>query len=163
MLRWVHILFALICAAALSQFPAYFDQYKQRLGGALDETEAQLQALDERAAAQDMARYDYIRHFQDNPDDVVRKEGDAMLALIARQQWLRDAKARLDGASDFMILIETAFHLDPKIAENAMKDFVPALPLSIAGAFHAFIGFLLGYLVPSGIRSLFPKRVVRNA
>ena len=61
-----------------------------------------------------------------------------------------------------MILIEIAFHLDPKIAENTALAYEPAVPLSISGGAHAFLGFFFGYLFPSGIRSLFPRTVVRH-
>ncbi|MEQ8441048.1 MAG: DUF2937 family protein [Alphaproteobacteria bacterium] len=162
MLRGLHILFALVCAVLLSQAPAFYQQYLQRLGGALDEATAQVEDLDRRAMDAGMERYQYIRHFQSNDDQVIRAEGDAMVDLVARQVRLEDWLARLEQAPWYMILIELAFHLDPKIAENTARSFEPSLPLSISGGSHAFLGFFFGFLFPSGIRSLFPRKVVRQ-
>ena len=88
MLRAIHILFALICAVLLSQAPSFYQQYLQRLGGALDELTVQVEALDARAMDAGMERYQYIRHFQGNDDAVIQGEGDAMVALVSRHVML---------------------------------------------------------------------------
>lgn len=162
MLRAVHFIFALLCAAAMSQFPAFHQQYLQRVGGALDELNRQIDDLDQRAAAQNMDRFDYIRHFQSNDDAIIQTEGDAMLAMIARRERMTDALGRLRNATWYTMLVEVAFHLEPDIAASTAKDFVPAVPLSVAGGAHGFLGFLFGWLLPPTVRSFFPKRVARG-
>lgn len=163
MLRAVHLIFALLCAIAMSQFPAFHQQYLQRVGGALDELNRQVGDMDQRAAAQNMDRFDYIRHFQSNDDGVIQAEGDAMLAMIARRERMTDALERLRNASWYTMLVEVAFHLEPDIATNTAKDFIPAVPLSLAGGAHAFLGFLIGWLLPPTVRSFFPRRATRGA
>jgi len=59
-----------------------------------------------------------------------------------------------------MQAIETAFHLEPDIAEQTLKDFVPAIPLSVSGGAHAFFGFFFGYLIPLCLRALFPRKAI---
>lgn len=163
MLKKLHLLFALLCAAAMSQFPEFHQQYTQRLGGALDELTLQLDDLDRRAEAAGMGRFDYVRHFQNNSDEVVRGEGDAMMNMLSRHSRLSKAYQRLEEAPWYMSFIETAFHLEPDLAENTMMSFVPAIPLSISGGAHAFFGFFFGYLIPAFLRSLFPRRVPKTA
>lgn len=163
MLKKLHILFALLFAVALSQFPEFHQQYTQRVGGALDELTLQVAALDERAAKAGMDRYDYVRHFQGNPDDIVKGEGDAMLETLARRQRLSKAYERLIHAPWYMIVVETAFHLEPDIAANTAKSFVPAVPISFAGGVHTFAGFMIGYLLPAALGSLIPRRRPREA
>ena len=162
MVRSLHLIFALTCAILMSQFPAYHQQYLQRLGGALDEVREQIAALDERAAKAGMERYDYVRHFRNNPDPIVSGEGEAMVQTLARQTWLIDALDRLRGAPWYMILVEDAFHLDPAIARNTLQDFQPAVPLSISGGAHAFLGFFIGYMLPAVLWSLMPFRRARR-
>lgn len=162
-LKALHLIFALACAVAMSQFPAYYDQYTQRLGGALDEVSARIAGLDARAAAAGLDRYDYIRRFEANDDEVVRGEAVAMIDTLARHKRLRDAYSRLRAAPWYATTVELAFHLEPDIARNALRDFAPALPLSVSGGAHAFLGFFFGYLIPAGLRSLLPKRSVREA
>lgn len=163
MLKKLHLLFALLCAAALSQFPEFHQQYTQRLGGALDELILQMDALDLRAEAAGMERFDYVRHFQNNPDEVVRGEGDAMMHMLSRHSRLSKAYERLETAPWYMTFVETVFHLEPDLAQNTMMSFVPAIPLSVSGGAHAFLGFFFGYLIPSFIRSLFPRRAPQVA
>ena len=163
MLRSLHIAFALLCAALGSQLPAFHDQYLQRVGGALDELSQQIEALDARAQEAGLQRYDYIRRFYDNSDTVIQGEGTAMLATIARQKRLQEVETRLKDVSWYMLAVELVFHLEPDIALNTAKNFTPAIPLSISGFAHAFFGFFFGYLIPSAIRSLFPrKEIVRG-
>ena len=162
MFRAIHFLFALICAVLLSQAPSFYQQYLQRLGGAVDELTIQVEALDGRASEAGMARYEYIRHFQANEDTIIQGEGDGMVALVSRQVMLKDWLVRLEQVPWYMILIELAFHLDPEIAENTAKSFEPSIPLSISGAAHTFLGFFFGFLLPAGLRSLFPRKVVRQ-
>lgn len=158
MLRALHLAFALLCGAAMSQFPEFYQQYQQRLGGSLDEVTMQIAALDARAEEAGMDRYDYVRHFQTNSDAVIQREGDAMLDTVARHRWLTDSLERMRQAPWYMIIIETLFHLDREALTNTLENFVPAVPLSVSGGAHAFLGFFFGFLGPSAIRSLFPKR-----
>ncbi|WP_421880320.1 DUF2937 family protein [Pacificispira sp.] len=163
MLKKLHIVFALLCAVAMSQFPEFHQQYTQRIGGALDELTLQVAALDERARNAGMDRYDYVRHFQNNSDSIVKGEGDAMLATLSRQQRLAKAYDRLTEAPWYMIVVETAFHLEPDVAANTAEVFVPAVPISFSGAVHTFAGFLIGYLLPAMLGSLVPRRRSRAA
>jgi hypothetical protein len=163
MLKKLHIVFALLCAVAMSQFPEFHQQYTQRIGGALDELTLQVAALDERARNAGMDRYDYVRHFQNNSDNIVKGEGNAMLATLSRQQRLAIAYDRLTEAPWYMIVVETAFHLEPDVAANTAQVFVPAVPISFSGAVHTFAGFLIGYLLPAMLGSLVPRRRSRAA
>ncbi len=157
--RTALLMFAIACALAASQFPSFRQQYLQRLGGTLDELDRQIVALDERAAAADMARYAYIRRLMGNEDPVVRREAEALVALLGRRQRLMDARAAIAGAPLWAQAAQVVFHLDTRIAERTLTQFVPSLPLSLSGAFHAFIGFFLGFFAPLGVRQLLPHRV----
>ena len=57
----------LICGFAgallLSQFPEFFQQYTQRLGGRLDEVRAQVSSLEERAVESGKDLEAYLRVF----------------------------------------------------------------------------------------------------
>ena len=163
MLRILLIVFSLACAGAMSQFPEFFQQYTQRLGGTLDELNRQVEALDVRAQENGLGRFDYVRRFQSNEDPIIQGEGDAMIDMLARQVRLQMILDRLRAAPWYMHAIETVFHLEPDIAEQTLKDFVPAIPLSVSGGAHAFFGFFFGYLLPLCIRSLFPRKVIQAA
>src|SRR3546814_16415972 len=91
----------LVGAVLLSQFPEFFQQYMQRLGGRLDEIDLQVAQLDERAAAAGLDRYDYTRKFIGNGDPVIRREGRHLVGLGGRQVVLSrayDAREERKGA-----------------------------------------------------------------
>lgn len=163
MFRIVLIVFALLCAGAMSQFPEFYQQYKQRMGGALDELNRQVEALDARASERDLNRFDYIRRFELNEDPVIQGEGQAMVETLGRQKRFQESMDRLMAAPWYMQSIETLFHLEPDIAIETAKAFVPAIPLSVSGGAHAFLGFFFGYLLPLCARALFPRTVLRRA
>lgn len=161
--RMLLFAFAALCAAAASQFPAFHDAYSQRLGGALDEVNRQVAALDERAAAAGMERYPYIRRLLGNDDEVVRNEAEALVDLVGRQVRLREAKKAVDGAPVYYQAVQVVLHLERDVAARAFGDFTPAVPLSVSAAFHAFVGFFLGFFLPMGVRRLFPRKVAAGA
>lgn len=148
LLRILTLVMGILGAAALSQAPEFAQQYLQRLAGTADILTEQVAALDARASARNMNRYDYIRRFLANGDPAIRAEGMALSDLLARERDTRAALAALRDAPP-LLMAWTAFgHLDPVIAWRTLDDFKPALPLTAAGALHAAAGFL-------GLASLF--------
>lgn len=154
----LQLILALLFGAMASQIPAFYDQYTQRLGGALDELDGQVRALDERAAAQGMVRYDYLRRLLDNPDDAAQGEGEALLAMVARQQWLMEVRDEIAEDRAYLKGVKLLLWLDTTLAMATLKDFVPALPLSFSGAGHFLVGFMFGYLLPYMIMPFLPRR-----
>lgn len=158
MARYILIAFAILCAAVASQAPHYQQQYLQRLGGALDEIDRQIAALDARADAAGMERYPYIRRLMRNDDEIVRAEAEALVDMLGRRKRLATAKAAIESAPVYGQALQLVWRLDGEIARRAAAAFEPGLPLSLSGAFHAFVGFFLGLFAPLGLRTLLPRR-----
>ena len=150
-------------AIAFSQFPEFQQQYKQRMGGTLDELNRQVIALDARAAEAGMERYDYIRHFLDNPDLVIQREGQNLSDMLGRRLRIRQAIDEMDNARGYALMITVIFHLDPQTAQATLIDYRPALPLTISGLLHGLFGFVLGYLLSVYLTLLLPRRVRRTS
>lgn len=160
MVRWfLTYALAIVLAVLLSQFPEFRQQYVQRLGGALDEVTHQVEALDARATAQGMERYDYVRHLLGVDDTVVHSEGQALEALLARQVRLRTALAKIASAPPYASFPVMLLYLDTRTARGTVEAFRPALPLSIEGAAYALSGYVAGLLIVMAIGGLLPRRV----
>ncbi len=159
---WIYIIAGIIVALMLSQFPEFYQQYRQRLGGTLDELNRQVQALDERAANVQMTRYNYVRHLTSNPDTATKQEGEHLTHLLTRQYDVDVAIKDLDDAKVQEIFIKVIFHLDIKTAEATARDYKPALPLSIEGGLYTLIGFLFGYIFMAFLFVFLPKRVLQT-
>ncbi len=141
------LLVGLAMAVLASQLPEFAQQYRQRIGGALDELNGLVAGFDGEAAAQSLDRIKAIARLQDNPDPLARERGDSMADAVVRRDRLqlqKDALATAGPLSQVMILAED---LDPGVARNAFADFQPAVPVTAAGFVSAGVGLVVGWLL----------------
>lgn len=113
----------LLGAAVFSQLPAFVPQYLQNIDG---EIAGMNQALDEGGEA-------------------------ALPETAERRDSLVIQKARLDDAGEFVRVYELLARFDPDVAERALDEFEPAVPLNAEGAVMAG----LGYVAFRGLGALF--------
>lgn len=143
-----------LCAAlgglAASQFPAFFDQYVQSLGGRLDLARIHAARIAEAARNQGLSLEAYIHRFAENADSVVRSQAEVMASTLADEARLGSAFAVLSrapaGARPFVLLR----HFDADIAAATADRFTPAAPLGLEGVIYALIGALLGLAALAG-------------
>ena len=118
---------------ATSQFPAFFDQYVQSLGGRLDQARVHAARIAETARDQGLSLEAYIRRFADNADPAVQAQAEVMASALADEARLSTAFTTLSQASagvrPFMLLR----HLDADIAAATAERFMPAVPLGLEG------------------------------
>lgn len=149
----------LILAAALgglltSQFPAFFDQYVQSLGGRLDQARIHAARIVEVARDQSLDVETYIRRFADNADPVVRSQAEVMASTLADESRLSTAYAVLTQAPAGLRPIVLLRHLDLDVAAATADRFTPAAPLGPEGLLYLGIGALLGLAALAGGRTL---------
>ncbi|MHB1110615.1 MAG: DUF2937 family protein [Devosia sp.] len=151
MRRILGIFGGLALGLGLSQFPEYAQQYTQRLGGAVDELAIIAEDFDRAATAAGLTRIEALGRYAGSTDTFLVDRGLSMAATFARYQHLRASLARLRGANAverFTLLPE---FLDTEIGARALEDFQPAVPVTMEGFAYAGGGFLIGYLVVSGL------------
>ncbi|MDX1576171.1 MAG: DUF2937 family protein [Kiloniellales bacterium] len=137
-----------------SQFPAFFDQYLQSLGGRLDQARVHAQRIAETARDQGLSLEAYIGRFAGNADSVVRSQAEIMASALADEARLSQAYAVLTQASAGLRPFVLLRHLDADIAAATAERFVPAAPLGLEGLAYAGLGALLGLLALQGGRRL---------
>ena len=99
--RLINGLAAFAGAILLSQFPAFYDQYLQRLGGRLDQARVQVERIDAAARAERMTRNAYIAVFLTSDRSPVHRQGLIMRDQVADLDRLRAAHAALAPAWTF--------------------------------------------------------------
>lgn len=156
------LLFGLIGAVLLSQFPEFFQQYMQRLGGRLDEVTSQVQALDRRAAEAGKDTPNYIRGFLVHRDAAVRREGEALQALTHRRVTLAEAYAALTGTGRWWRAGRFVEYFDWDVASAAFTPYQPAVPVTAEAAVYAGAGFGGGALIFVMLFGLGGRRRVRR-
>lgn len=147
--RAAFLLFGLAGAALLSQFPEFFQQYTQRLGGRLDEVRTQVEALESRASTSGKSLNAYLEQFLVSQDRDVRQEGRALAALVQRRATLATAYSALSDTSQFWRARAFAEHVDMDIARATARDYKPATPLTAESAVYSGAGFGAGGLAYS--------------
>jgi len=129
-------------AAGLSQFPEYSQQYTQRLSGAVDELSRVVADFDRSATAEGLTREEALAAMTGTAF-VERRRAD-MTRTFDRHARLSADLSALQQAGPFTRAYHIAHIDDPEIAQRAMQDFRPALPLTFAGLSFAAVGLILG-------------------
>ena len=145
MRKIVLLVSGLLVGSLLSQFPEYFQQYTQRLGGRLDEVNFQVKNLDARAADIKLNRFQYIRRLMSSSDTIVQNEGETLGLLLGREIRYNQAYEALHTSTPIWRAVQFAAHFEPDIP--TIEAYRPAIPLTVeAGAYSCF-GFCIGWLI----------------
>jgi hypothetical protein len=136
--------FAVVFAIATTQLPEYMQQYRQRLGGAIDELAAIVAQFDVESAAEGLSEADGIVRLKTNPDPLAKARGAAMTATIARLAKLERSAAALDNPNGFVRWETFPSTFDARVAARAYEAYQPAVPTTADGFVAGLIGFLIG-------------------
>lgn len=135
----------LMLAAVTSQLPEFTQQYRQRLGGAVDELRALVQEFDGEVARQSLDRQAGLARLGSNPDPLVRDRAADMRATIERAARLdrqEKAFATAGPISQYAVLIED---YDPRIGSQAYASYQPAVPVTTSGIVAGGAGLFAGW------------------
>lgn len=149
MIRTLTLAGALAMALGLSQFPAFSQQYIQRLSGAVDELRGMVVAFDHAATSAGLTRQEALARLQgDAFQDNLRS---SLAGSIARYDRLKSDYDSLRGQGALARLTQPWSFRDAELARRAWADFRPALPVTADGLICAGVGFGAGWLVMSGL------------
>ncbi len=126
--------------------PGFIAQYRQRLGGRLDQAKLDLepwQKLAEQFYHGDIGKL--IQYHLSSTDPTFHSEGAVIRSLVASVHQLQAAVDALHGslASQAAYL---ALHADPALARATLGDWVPTFALSGEGLVFALLFALLVWL-----------------
>jgi hypothetical protein len=119
--------------------PGFIAQYRQRLGGRLDQARLDLapwQRLADQYYQGDIERL--IRYHLDSTDPKFHAEGSIIRALVESVQQLQSAVDALQG-SLFHQVAYLALHADPGLARATLHDWVPTFAISAEGILFALL------------------------
>jgi hypothetical protein len=145
-------------AVVASQGPEYSQQYRQRLGGTIDELQRVIARFDLDAQANGETQDSAIARLRSNPDDLVSRQGAAMQGNVERLGRLQAHRQVMIEAGPFTRVAFMVRDGDRDVMEAAYRDFEPAVPVTAEGILSAAAGFLAvwgGLLLLTGfMRSL---------
>ena len=142
--RRIAFFIAALCGLAMTQLPEFVEQYRQRLGGAIDELAAVVARFDSDSAQHGLTQSAGIDRLHANGDKFVRERGDEIQDDIARLANLRKTQAAFKSEGPIARIATFATHYDQRIARGAYNDFEPAVPTSPEALALGLFGFVFG-------------------
>lgn len=144
LVRRVAFFVALLFGFMATQVPEFVEQYRQRLGGAIDELAANVARFDSDSAQAGLTESGGIDRLRGNADRLVQQRGEQMQENVDRLQSLRELQQRLRNDGPITRLWTVATNYDARIARGTYSDFEPAVPTSLEGFILGLIGFIIG-------------------
>ncbi len=121
----------LICAVVAGGLvPGFISQYRQRLGGRLDQAQLDLvpwQRIADQFYHGDIGRL--IQYHLQSKDPTFHSEGAVIRSLALTVQHLQSEVAALHG-NLFQQVAYLTLHADPELARATLRDWVPTFGLS---------------------------------
>lgn len=139
----------LLLAVVFSQAPEFVQQYRQRLGGAIDELKRIVAQFDAEAAAQSLSREAGISRLRANADPLAQARGSDLQLAVERERRLETQQRDFEIAGSLGRYWVFAEGFDPELAGRAYAIYQPAVPVTPTGFLAGACGFVLGY---GGIR-----------
>ena len=134
-----------------SQGPEFAQQYRQRLGGALEELNRIVAEFDAEAQRQNLTPAAGLSRLEDNADPLARQRGEDMAEAMDRARRLNAQLEALTSDDPLRRLYVVARDFDPEIARSALDNYEPAAPLSLGAlataGFAAFWGWAATHLI----------------
>jgi hypothetical protein len=136
---------ALIAGVIGSQGPEFAQQYRQRIGGALDELKRIVAEFDAEAARERMTPAQGVERLEANSDPLARARGENMAQTINRERRLEEQNDAMASAGPLKRLYVLVKDFDPQIARRTLDSFEPAAPLSLEAITAAALAAAWGW------------------
>ena len=154
MFRMLIAIVMLASGTATSQLPEFSQQYRQRLGGAIDALEEILADYRRDASAFGLSVSEAIERQRSSDDPFIRARGSSKAVADARLERLRQQQVALENAGPIERLFVFAQGVDPQLAQATAEDYEPAIPVTLAGFLSAGLGALAGFVLVKLIAGL---------
>jgi hypothetical protein len=155
--RTMAVAFGLLGGAVVSQGPEFAQQYRQRLGGAIDELRRVVERFDADAGANGQTRDAAVDRLRSNPDDLVSRQGIAMRLNAERLERLERQRQAYMQAGPVQRLGVMMRNADTDLMRATYSDFEPAVPATQEGLLAAGTGFAAFWGLTLMVAALFRR------
>ena len=138
----------------LAQFPQFFSQYLQRLGGHLAEAQFMLVRFEMTAEYFGMTLDEYIATHVNSGHEVFVSSGELINDLVNRISALEKSLTALKEASVYTRWWVFLRECDYSIVQETWLDYTPGLPTSLEGAIYALCGLFASWFLYQSVKRL---------
>ena len=156
--RRLALAIAVLAGLIGSQAPEFAQQYRRRLGGALEELNRIVSEFDSEVQRQNLSRAEALKRLEDNSDPLARERGEDMNKAIERAERLNQQIGAMNSAGPLMRLYVVGTNFDPKIAQSTLDNYEPAEPLSLGALTAGGLAALWGWAATRLIAWPFSRR-----
>jgi len=142
--RRLALAIAVIAGVIGSQGPEFAQQYRQRIGGALDELKRIVAEFDAETSRERMTPAQGVQRLEGSPDPLARERGEDMAQTINRARRLEEQLEAM-SAGPLRRLYVMIKDFDPQIARRTLDNFEPAAPFSLEAATAAGLAAARGW------------------
>jgi hypothetical protein len=154
--KTVTIASALAGLAVFSQAPEFAQQYRQRIGGAVDELKTVVSDFDNDASVSQLSRDQALDKLLRSNEDFAHDRGESMKRTIKRYERLFAQQGWLEKSHPITRPFLVLQNPDSQLMTNAWEIFEPAVPLNATGALYggicALLALILARLGIGGVR-----------
>jgi hypothetical protein len=143
--RRLAVAVALIAGVIGSQGPEFAEQYRQRMGGALDELKRIVVQFDAAAAREGLTPPQAAGRLEQNAEPLAREQGQDMVQTIARADRFEEELEEMQSAGPLMRIYVMAKDFDLEIAGHTLDNYEPAAPLSLEAVVAAGLAAIWGW------------------
>lgn len=157
-MRTIAFVLAIAAGIVASQIPEFAQQYRQRLGGAIDELNRIIVNFDTDSARSGYDRTSALALMARNEEQLVRDQSLRMAETIVRQARLVAQQEAFDTGGAFVRLAAFAQDYDRPLVDSTFRDFEPAIPTTGEGIVIGAAGFALVYILLRALGFIFRPR-----
>lgn len=143
---------ALFGGVVASQAPEFAQQYRQRLGGAVDELRRVVADFDRDAAAAGLDRQQAIASMADDEQRLVQLRAASTALSVSRYERLSAQQQAFEASGPLGRVEAVLAAPDRELVDATWQSYEPAVPTTMAGAITAAIGFLIVYMIAACCR-----------
>ena len=148
--RLLNGLAATLGAAGFAQFPAFFQQYLQRLGGMLDQARLDVARLLKDAQSQGQTLEAYLAELRATGSHAAAGTADRELARLDTVNLLETAYNALTLSDPLERPLNFVRYFDAQIAGETMGAFQPAVPVTSEALIYGAVGMIIGLFLLAG-------------
>jgi hypothetical protein len=143
--RFIAFVLAVVAGVAASQAPEFAQQYRQRLGGAVDELTRVIQNFNADAETSGANQAAALALMAKNTEPLVRQQAVSMAQTIIRYQRLTDQQAAFANSPPFARLAVFMREFDQPLVQSTLQSYEPAVPTTVEGIAFAGGAFVIVY------------------
>jgi len=145
---------AVIGVVGLAQFPQFFNQYLQRLGGHLEEARLTIARYINAAESLDLSLEAYVAEHLASENKIFTSSGQVMTDIVQRLHHLEESFLALKQAGPFNRWWIFLREMERPIVHETWQNFTPGIPTTIEGFYYGLAGLLVVWGLYQGLKTL---------